>query len=253
MNTLALQELTQEETVFFEENGYVGPFQTYTPQEMDAIRAHIDANVLNRPSGFHNAPGQCRHFDDRTVWELCSHPAIVNRTATIFGPNVVLWRSNFFAKPPGGAAVPWHQDGSYWPLDPKINITAWLAIDPATRENSCVRVIPGSHKQYFPDSHFTTEQDLKNHVLTHQTHLEYVDESKAVDIELKPGEFFLFNEKALHYSPPNHSDKRRLGLAIRITTPEVNVDHDALTRNHFCVMLCGEDTHGLNRYDRPFE
>lgn len=246
------QELTPQQIQFFEENGYVGPFTALPKEAMPNIREHINTKVINHPSGFHRNAGQCRHFDDETVWQLCKNPHVLSTTQSLLGPNIVLWRSNFFAKPPGGVAVPWHQDGEYWPLDPQVNITAWLAIDPATKENSCVRVIPGSHKHALPHIIFD-EEERKHNALRYQVDLSHVDESKAIDIELKPGEFFLFNEKTLHYSPPNHSDKHRLGLAIRMTAPQVNVNHDKVTTDHYCVLLSGEDTHQLNTYGRPFE
>ena len=247
----ATYTLTRQERKFFEKNGYVGPFSICSPEEMDSIRKRIDTEVLPCPSIYHSKPGQSRHLDKRVIFDLCSQPAIVDRVADLMEGNVVLWRSNFFVKPPGGNAVPWHQDGTYWPIEPKINVTAWLAIDPATAENSCVRVIPGTHKQFFPDSHFENQDERDRFELTHRTHLEYVEVDKAVNMVLKPGEFFLFSETILHASNLNRSSMRRLGLPIRYTRPDVKVDHDRVCRHHHCILLCGHDRHGLNRYGKP--
>ena len=41
----------------------------------------------------------------------------------------------------------WHQDGQYWPIRPLATCTAWLALDDATPENGCLRVLPWSHLQ----------------------------------------------------------------------------------------------------------
>ena len=84
------------------------------------------------------------------MYDLCADPAITDRVVSLLGPDIVLWSSNFWTKQPGGKEVPWHQDINYWPLDPPLNVTAWLAIDEATVENSCVRIIPGSHKKMLP-------------------------------------------------------------------------------------------------------
>ena len=78
-----------------------------------------------------------------------------------------------------------------------------------------------------------------------------IDLSKKVEMVLKPGEFFLFNECTLHQSEPNRSNKRRCGLAVRVTVPKVNVDHDELFPNHACIHLCGEDRYNLNRMAQP--
>ena len=114
------------------------------------LREHVVANVLSGGGHKGAPPCQSRHLDDRVVWDLCSRPAIVERMAALFGGDLILWRSNFFNKEPGDIAVPWHQDQNYWPLEPVINISAWLALDDVTTENSCVQIIPGSHKRVVP-------------------------------------------------------------------------------------------------------
>jgi hypothetical protein len=70
-----------------------------------------------------------------------------------------------------------------------------------------------------------------------------VDESKKVALVLKPGQFFLFNERVLHHSNPNRTDQNRLGLAIRVTVPIAKVSEPFP-----CILLRGEDRMGFNRY-----
>ena len=70
------------------------------------------------------------------------------------GPDIALWSSHFICKPPGhGRAAPWHEDSNYWRgmLEPQEVITVWLAIDESSRENGCMRVIPGSHGHGFSE------------------------------------------------------------------------------------------------------
>ncbi len=60
-----------------------------------------------------------------------------------------------------GGATPWHQDEAYW--DPRYAhcaVSVWLALQPATLENGCMRFIAGSHRGpvlphelISPDSH----------------------------------------------------------------------------------------------------
>ena len=125
-----------------------------------------------------------------------------------------------------------------------LNITAWLAIDDVTVENSCVRVIPGSHKKALPNV------PVEGKWFTDAVDMALVDESKAVDMVLKPGEFFLFSERLLHQSNVNRSDKRRMGLAFRMTAPFVKVYHDQsppLFPGHKNVVICGEDRINVNQ------
>jgi len=43
-----------------------------------------------------------------------------------------------------------------------------------------------------------------------------VDQSKAVRLDLEPGEISLHHVRLVHGSPPNTSDDRRIGFAIRV-------------------------------------
>ncbi len=249
----ATHELTREEIQRFENEGYLGPYTAFTPEEMDAMRPEID-RILQEPHRtcvhYNGKPvegHQGRHLDRRLIWELCSHPAIVERMAGIKGPDLVLWRSNFFVKHPGDKAIPWHQDRAYWPIKPEINITAWMAIDDVTVENSCVQIIPGSHK--LPLEHVPTDKEINT--FHKGANVDGVDLTKRVYMVLKPGQFFLFDETTLHHSEPNRSNKRRCGLAVRVTVPKVKVDHAELYRGHKCVLLRGEDRYGLNEMTQP--
>ena len=246
MTVAASEIVTAEECEAFREQGLAGPYTAMTPDEMAIVRIRLAQEVFDhRP-----LPGfplyQCRHLDSRLVWELCSNPAIVERMGAMFSPDLILWRSHFFTKPPGGKEIPWHQDVNYWPLEPLVNITAWLAITEVTLENSCLQFIPRSHKKILP--HFPTNADLG---FQERADLSQVDVSKAVNVTLKPGEFILFNERILHHSAANNSNQGRAALAIRVTIPIVKVYHDLLFPHHRCMVLRGEDHINLNRIARP--
>ena len=238
--------LTRDESATFHRDGFLGPYAAYTPKEMEPLREHTTA-LLGGDAPWHSSNvEQSRHMDDVRVWEMCSRPAIVERMATLFGPDLLLWRSNFFNKEPGGVEIPWHQDYNYWPIEPAVNISAWLAVDEATIENSCVQIIPGSHRTILP--HVQAPEGMG---FSEMADMRSVDESQAANMILKPGEFFLFNERTLHRSAPNSSGKRRIGLAVRVTIPMVNVDHDQLFKDHGCIQLRGEDKMGFNRLVDP--
>ena len=74
------------------------------------------------------------------------------------------------------------------------------------------------------------------------------DPNKAVDIELKPGQFIFFNESTLHSSAANRSSSRRLGITPRITVPFVEVGNRAEIE---VLMLKGEDYMGDYKVVEP--
>jgi non-heme Fe2+,alpha-ketoglutarate-dependent halogenase len=166
--------LSRQELAFFEANGYVGPFTLCTAREMKKIRERIDRALLiperlgvggwdgegavGESDYYTQSPiygmrtGRHRHLDLLVVLDLLTHPAISQRVASLLGPNLLLWRSNFFIKGPGGPKVLWHQDFDFSSdqglpaLDPVRNITTWVAVDDTDIPNGCVQLLPGTHR-----------------------------------------------------------------------------------------------------------
>lgn len=242
--------LSEDEVNFFRENGYLGPYTAVFPEEMAAIREHIDNDLLTTDGPNPHARVQSRHMDSRIIYDLASHSAILDRMECLYGPHLILWATNFFNKEPGGKEIPWHQDLNYWPLEPLINISAWIAIDDVRVDNSCVQVIPGSHKKIVP--HIRAREGMG---FGEEADPAYYSPENLVNMELKPGEFFLFNEKTLHHSEANSSDRRRMGMSVRVTIPIVKIKQDGppLHPNHAAMLVRGEDYMGLNRLMEPVE
>src|SRR5690606_34979496 len=134
----------------FHRDGYIGPYTLRSPAEMAEIREYVEREVLTKTGPNAKNPLQCRHLDDRTVYDLISDPAIVGRLRPLLGNDSAVWATYFFNKEPGGAEIPWHQDANYWPIEPPLNVSIWLAVDEVTKENSCLQLIPGSHRQVVP-------------------------------------------------------------------------------------------------------
>ena len=183
---------------------------------MHGIRERIDACLAEPVVADH--PDVHRHLDNRAVYDLCAHPEIVERVASILGPDLLVWHSRVFHKRDDEPPIPWHQDGVYWNLEPLVSVSAWIAIDRAERGNACVEVIPGSHLERVPHARISTAGRFG-----HRADPDRVDASAAVAIPLEPGEFFLFDTWLLHSSAANASGRRRTALSVRYTTPDVTV------------------------------
>jgi hypothetical protein len=84
----------------------------------------------------------------RAFLDLARDPEIVELVSGVLGEDVILWGCHVFCKPAvEGYETPWHQDGHYWPIRPLATCTAWVALEPSTVENGCLRVIPRSHAE----------------------------------------------------------------------------------------------------------
>jgi len=247
--TASASTLTREEVTRFHHSGYLGPYAACSPDEMAEYRQRIEREVLSTDGPSPGNPNQARHLDHRVVYDLVTRPETLDRLRGILGKDIVLWTTFFFNKEPGGLELPWHQDANFWPIEPPLNVSIWLAIDEVTTENSCVQLIPGSHRRVV--KHIPARDGMG---FSQEADPEEVDADKAIDMELKPGEFFIFNERLLHHSAQNNSSKRRLGLSARYTLPQVNIldqDSPPLFPGHACVLVSGTDSMGLNRMTNP--
>lgn len=162
-----------------------------------------------------------RHFDLPFLWQIASHPRILDCVEAIYGPDILLLSTHVFCKyGPNERFVAWHQDLTYWGLDPLEEVTAWYALDASDRENGCMRVIPRREsaiidhgKSDRPGNLLSVNQEV---VVTAE------DEAAAVDCILAPGEISLHHGTAIHGSLPNRSSQRRCGVTVRYIPARVS-------------------------------
>ena len=146
--------------------------------------------------------------------EYARHPGILDLVSQLIGDDIILWGSQVFCKPPlTGKAIPWHQDGQYWPIRPIATCSVWIALDDAMPENGCMRYIPGSHANGSIYRHRVS--DRTDIVLNQEVDPSQFDESAGRDDTLKAGQFSLHDVYLIHGSNANRSPKRRAGFVIR--------------------------------------
>ncbi|MEQ8584749.1 MAG: phytanoyl-CoA dioxygenase family protein [Thalassobaculaceae bacterium] len=258
--------LSDAEVAHYHEHGYVIPNWRLPPAALARMRADFDAlQAANPAMGSDNMI--CPHVPSGGVQGLTGDPAwldhasvpeILDMVEQLIGPDIALWGTTVFGKPPGtGKRVPWHQDGEYWPIRPLATCSAWIALDDATPENGCLRVIPGSHKQQRLRAH--TQDDSDELALNQVLSADEYDESEAVDFVLEAGQVSLHDVYLVHGSEPNRSDKRRAGYVCRYMPTTSHFDREigrALQAKGNLVdfatrplwLLRGTDACGLNDF-----
>jgi ectoine hydroxylase-related dioxygenase (phytanoyl-CoA dioxygenase family) len=217
-----MASLSDAEAEQYRQHGYVVPAFRLDPawvsRMQEALDALIAANPGVRPEKLVSAHIEGRNDEgvrgSQAFLDLAMNPDIVDLVARVIGPDVILWGCHVFCKPAQeGYETPWHQDGHYWPIRPLANCTVWVALEPSTPANGCLRVIPGSHagKQLHPHLH----EDRTDLTLNQRMADGSFDQNDAVDIELAPGQMSMHDIYMIHGAQANRSGIRRTGVALR--------------------------------------
>lgn len=287
--------LSEAEKDFFYQNGFAGPFTLYEPEEMTRVWEEVRMDLLDAS----NAPfpesklNYDRHLDLPQLNKIISHPKIVDRISSILGPDVLNWRSEWFPKYPGDEGTDWHQAESFVefegteklaPTAPEEGrpweLTAWVAMTKATKENGCLKLMPKSHRTWYFDekrnipfepenfNKRTLEDGTKSGFYGYDYEKLKLDpnwkpeEKNAVHMEVEPGQFFIFTSRCMHGSNPNISkDSVRFGWATRFVPTHVKVYSGQDSFYHFgevlpldrysTVLVKGEDRYRHNRVRMP--
>ena len=132
----------------YERDGYAIIKNVVDKEIADEIKSHINWLVKKypdtRPEAFHHD----MLIRDPFIHHLLHQKKILDNVQKIIGPDIALFGAHYIAKKPfSGQPVGWHQDGSYWPLEPMNVVSVWLAGTHSNEHNACMRVIPGTQSK----------------------------------------------------------------------------------------------------------
>ncbi len=259
--------LTPDELAAFHANGFAGPFPLYDHDEITRTWRRERIRLLDRSaavyreeaakSGATNIANYDRHLDNDFLADHVCAPQIVDRVASILGPDVLCWRTEFFPKYPGDEGTDWHQADTFanasgtpqilWPdgSDFGGTITVWCAFTDAMIDTGCLQFIPGTHQSmhydetkrmhYDPAAATNVEKDGVRRGFFGYDYRELQidpdwkpDEAKARSMEMPAGHFIVFWSTLMHASHPHSgkTDQMRMGFAARYVPTSVRVYPD---------------------------
>ena len=229
----------------YRRDGYLCPIDIFDADEAAAHRAaleHIErtyAQVLPRPVGQYLRISSYLSTD--VPLRIARDPRILDKVESILGPDILMWSCEYFIKEARTPhIVSWHQDLTYWGMDGTDHeVTAWVALSPATATSGAMKFVPGSHKEQIVPHEDTFAAE--NLLSRGQEIAVEVDEADAVVAALAPGQMSLHHGRLFHASWPNSSDDRRLGLAMRFIRPDTP---STGRRRDFAMLMRGVDRGG---------
>ncbi len=253
--TAASGRLNAEQVGKFQREGYITFNEPVLPAAKFASLTACFEKILGElPGDVRPESMDVPHFMHPELLEWALDDAITGLVTPLLGPDLALFSTHFICKPKGnGRRVPWHEDSAYWSgmiNGPTEVCTVWLAIDPSTRENGCMMVIPRTHvtgQKGFSD--YDTIDATQN-VFGTEIVKSQRDDASRVYVELKPNEASLHDARIQHASEVNTSNKRRCGWTIRFCSTATKFNHEKLDGYHQVYLARGRDRGG-NTYADP--
>jgi non-haem Fe2+, alpha-ketoglutarate-dependent halogenase len=145
--------------------------------------------------------------------KLARDPRILDRVEDLLGPDFLIFTSTFFIKEPHSPTIAaWHQDSTYYGLEPKEEVTVWIALTEASEAAGCMDALSfqGRPRQL---SHVS--RVVENSVnRAGQIITEPLGDSAPVSMPLRPGWFSMHHGLCPHRSGPNIASHRRIGLGL---------------------------------------
>lgn len=254
--------LSRREIDCYEREGLVIPDFRLAAHKLDTLRGALDEVIAMNPQvppeklisphiEGHSEEGTRGH---RAFLDFAHDDSILDLVEDLIGPDLILWGCAIISKVPGeGKAVPWHQDGHYWPIRPISNCSVWVALDDSTVANGAMQYIPGSHD----GTAYSHHNDDGEHLALNQV-LDggQVEESTAKSVELQAGQVSLHHVHLVHGSPPNTSPQRRGAVIYRYMPATSHFDRAIPTKSPGFAnyadrpiwLVRGEDRTGKNDF-----
>ncbi|MDE0401112.1 MAG: phytanoyl-CoA dioxygenase family protein [Candidatus Poribacteria bacterium] len=254
--------LTPAERISWDENGYFIRYDVFSKEENDFLAQVADdiatgkrpfrsqnihqnalvrdgkteASGINAMHAIHHINHYSPEFLARTRDSRLTDPVV-----DLIGPNILGLNNLYIWKPPKiGLGFPWHQDKWYFNRNYKTEKTAgtWTAIDASKKENGCLYVIPGSHKDGVLE-----HEDIEGSQQNEFKRARRAKDEDGVAVEVPPGSVIFFDNRLLHKSMDNHSNRfRRCNVAHYISADAERIPNQQL-KNVRPVMWVRGDTY----------
>lgn len=208
-----MKRLNDAQVAHYKEDGVVFPLRLFAAEEAADCLSKLEAIEAARAGRLPPSLNAKPHLLIPWAWDIVHDPRVLDPVEDLLGPDLLCWATSFIVKNAHDPRyVAWHQDATYWGLSEPKAVTVWIALTPSTPESGCVRMLPGTHRSALPH---TDSGDAKNLLGRREKLASEVDDSKAVDVVLAPGEASLHDALILHGSNANRSDGRRIGFSVR--------------------------------------
>jgi Phytanoyl-CoA dioxygenase (PhyH) len=133
------KKLTEEQIERYHRDGFAYPIDAFAAEEARRYRRAMEEFEAAQGREFTKGQNFKPHLLFTWVDEIVHHPAILDAVEDVVGPDIRLFHLSVWPKNAGDPAyVSWHQDATYFGLEPPLQVTAWVALTDASIEAGCM-------------------------------------------------------------------------------------------------------------------
>jgi hypothetical protein len=242
--------LTGEQVAQYNRDGFVFPVEALSGPEVAYYRGRLEAFEAEQGDTFGRLPDLVRsksHLLFTWMDALVRHPRVLDAVESLIGPDILIYHLTSWLKEPGdGSHVSWHQDGTYFALEPYDQVTAWIALTDATPDMGCVKIIPGSqvigqrpHRDTMTPGNLLSRGQTIDHPL---------DYKKYTLMPLRAGQISLHHTHVVHSSDPNRTNERRVGIGVSYVPTRCRLMNETRVS---ATLVRGVDRYGHFDLDPP--
>jgi hypothetical protein len=239
-----LKALSADQVAQWKYDGFLSPFPLLDEQALQACRQGV--------ARYEQWLGSPINADEAMKWRsmiyllmpwaanLARDARILDKVEDLLGPDILIFTSTFFIKEPRSPTIAaWHQDSTYYGLEPREEVTVWIALTEASEAAGCMDALSfrGRPRQLSHVSHAVKDSvNRAGQVIT-----EPLDESSPVAMPLEAGWFSMHHGLCPHRSGPNTSNHRRIGLGLNYIPTSVKPSGSI---RHAALLVRGVDRYG---------
>jgi non-heme Fe2+,alpha-ketoglutarate-dependent halogenase len=214
------KKLSQAQVAGFHEQGFLYPIAAFSSEQATTYLRKLQAAEAINAGVMGRSFNSKAHLLFKWADEIIRNSEVVDAIEDLLGPNIRVLHTTLWPKNPhDGTYVSWHQDGTYFGLEPATQVTAWVALSDAPIQAGCMEVVPGSH--LLGELHHGELASSTNLLSKGQTIDVEFDQSRTEFMPLSAGQFSLHHTRLVHSSGPNRCDYRRVGFGIVYVSTDV--------------------------------